>query len=267
MWMTAVITGAAVVYALTATVWYRADVLLVAAEQQSSQGLQGLGNLTTLAGLAGIRSRGGATVEPIAVLRSRDFIGEFIEARGIRSELVEAQPWWARSDSSDEDPREAIQFFIDNVLSVSEDVQTGLVSVSIQWLDPVVAADWANSLVRRVNDRMRERALKQADSHVTYLKQELATANLVTLQQSIGSLLESELQKAMLARVNEEFAFKVIDPAEVPKWRARPSRRQVVAFAVVVGLLVSSLTVLVRQAIRRHRAAESDRQGGQPATS
>ena len=66
-------------------------------------------------------------------------------------------------------------------------------------------------------------------------------------------LSTDELQKAMLARVNQEFAFRVIDKADRPKWRSRPARVQLGALATVVGLLLGSLFVLARHALRENR--------------
>src|SRR5690606_2767647 len=110
-----------------------------------------------------------------------------------------------------------IRYFDDNVRSISEDDETGLVTLTVEWIDPEIAAEWANILVERLNERMRRRALLEAESNVGYLQEELAKTGVVTLQQSISRLLESELQKLMLARGNEEFAFRVIDRAQVPK--------------------------------------------------
>ena len=72
-----------------------------------------------------------------------------------------------------------------------------------------IAAAWATDLVARLNDNMRLRALTEAERNVEYLHGEMAATNVATMRESIGSLLETELQKLMLARGNEEFAFRV----------------------------------------------------------
>ena len=90
----------------------------------------------------------------------------------------------------------------------------------------------------------RQRALAQAESSVNYLKLELERANLLTMQQSVGRLLETELQKAMLAGVNPEFAFRIIDSAQPPNHRSRPRRTQIVVFAFVAGAFLASFAVV-----------------------
>ena len=76
----------AAIYALLATSWYRADVLLAPADPKSTQGLSSqLGNLGGIASLAGLNLSGAnsATNEALAVLQSRDFARAFLEEEGI----------------------------------------------------------------------------------------------------------------------------------------------------------------------------------------
>lgn len=260
-WLGIVITAAcamaAVVHALAATEWYRAEVLLAPAEERSGQGLSG--QLGGLAGLAGISAGGGSNAEALAVLRSRQFLSRFIEDMDLLPVLMaerwdaDAQRWIVEAGDTEPDIRDAVKFMQDNVLSASESSQTRLVTVAVEWTDPEVATTWANALVARLNDRMRQQALAEAEANVAYLQEQLGATTLVTLQQSIGRLLENEMQKLMLARGNEQFAFRVLDPAEVPKQRSRPNRTLIVALAVVLGGMVSVLAIFLRHALRRRQ--------------
>jgi uncharacterized protein involved in exopolysaccharide biosynthesis len=146
--------------------------------------------------------------------------------------------------------RDAIRYFHQNVLRVSENSNTGLITVAVLWTDPDLAAFWAMDFVRRVNARLRERALRQAEANVLYLQQELAKTNVVTLHQAIGRLLETELQKLMLARGNNEFAFRVIDSAYAPKYRERPKRSVIVVAGTLAGGFLGLLWVFVTNALR-----------------
>jgi len=131
------------------------------------------------------------------------------------------------------------------------------VNVSIDWIDPVVATQWANLLIADLNDQMRERSLAEAETNLAYLKKELAAADVVTLQQSIGRLLEAELQKVMLARGKREFAFRVVDTGGVPKWRSSPKRIQLISVAVVAGFILAVFIAFLRHALRERRAADA----------
>jgi uncharacterized protein involved in exopolysaccharide biosynthesis len=102
----------------------------------------------------------------------------------------------------------------------------------------------------RLNERMRAQALKEAETNVAFLQTELGRTSVVTLQQSIGRLLESELQKLMLARGNEEFAFRVIDAASPPKERVRPKRALIAVMGTVLGGLLAVFGVFLLHALR-----------------
>jgi uncharacterized protein involved in exopolysaccharide biosynthesis len=100
---------------------------------------------------------------------------------------------------------------------------------------------------------MRQRALKEAEANVAYLQSALESNKLVPVQQSIGRLLESELQKLMLARGSEDFSFRIVDPATPPDRRARPKRTLIVASAVFLGGVFALLVVFVSNAYSKRR--------------
>jgi uncharacterized protein involved in exopolysaccharide biosynthesis len=258
--ITALCVGLAALYAFTATSWYRAEVLLKLADPKSVQGLSGqLGGLEGLAGLAGINLGSDNTAEPIAVLTSREFTGNFITSQNLLPVLF-AKKWdasakrWKSSRARDQlDVRDGIRYFDKTLRTVTEDRKTKLIRMTVDWTDAETAAAWANLLVERANEHMRQRALTEAQSKVNYLKQELATSNLVTIQQSIGRVLETELQKLMLANVNKEYAFRVIDHAQIPKWRNQPRRFLIVLASCFLGPVIATLSVFARLAFRRAR--------------
>lgn len=227
---TIIFLAAGLAYALLAPQMFRAEAVLGNADKKSVP--TGIGQLGGLANLAGINIGVGSTQEPVAVLRSRGFAREFIEKRGLMPVLLEDEI----SSGDPVDIRDAVTKFVEEVRGISEDRKNGLVTLTVEWRDPKVAADWANSMVDLLNDRMRTKSLEESERNVVYLQKEIASTQLVSLQQSLGRVLETELQKLMLARGNEEFAFKIIDPAVAPKLRSSPRRTMVVAFSLIIGL-------------------------------
>jgi len=243
-----------VVYALVATEWYRAEVLLAPAEERNVSSLQN--QLGGLAALAGMSIGGGDSVEAVATLKSREFARDFIEEYGLLTVFF-ADKWdpanerWLVEDLRKQpDIRDAVRYFHEKLLRVSEDRATGLVTLAIEWTDPVLAAEWASVLVDRLNSRVRERALQEAETNVIYLQKELGQTNVLTLQQAVGRLLESELQKLMLARGTREFAFRVIDTADPPKRHIRPKRVLIVILGALAGGVVALIWVFLGNALR-----------------
>jgi uncharacterized protein involved in exopolysaccharide biosynthesis len=247
----AVFTILSIIYSLSAKTQYRADVVLVPASDEPMPSAMGaLGGLASLAGI-NIGGGGSKAVEALAMLKSKAFAREFIETQKLQQVLLAERGGSGMlgslfSSSGDADPRLALEMFDRGVRSVSEDRKTGLITLSIQWKDANVAANWANAVVRQLNERMRLRALSDSERNVQYLQKELASTNVVSLQQAIGRLLESEMQKIMMARGNEEFAFKVIDAATPPRRQVWPRPVLLAALAMLVGGIFSGVFVLLR---------------------
>jgi uncharacterized protein involved in exopolysaccharide biosynthesis len=242
--------GAAIVASLLPPV-YSANVVL--APVKGDDVLGGLaGSLGGLASLAGIRAGGSGNIEAVAVLRSRDFARAFIEDENLLPVLF-PDNWDAAAGRWKQEPgpdyAQAARFFVGRVRRVDED-RSGLVTLSIDWRDPEQAAAWANLLAARLNDHMRKRALAEAEENVNYLRHEFESTSVVPLQQSIGGLLENEMQKLMLARGNAEFAFRIIDRAEVSRAKLKPRVTLIVVLAAFFGGVFSVFVVLVRDMIR-----------------
>jgi uncharacterized protein involved in exopolysaccharide biosynthesis len=258
--VTLLCTAGATAYAFLAPQWYRADVLLKPTDAKQTQGiLSQLGSLSGLASLAGLNLNDNRVSESIATLKSRELLGGFIQDQNLLPVLF-ARKWdaqakrWKSSDPDDQpDVRDGIKYFRDRVFSVEEDKKNGLVTVQVDWKDPKVAAQWANMLVARVNDSMRSRALAQSEYNVTYLKQELTQASVLAMQQSIGRVLESELQKLLLAKEDPEYAFKILDHAQPPRQRYWPKRPWVIAGGAVLGLIGAGFFAVYRHVLRRER--------------
>jgi len=238
-----VFTLGGVTYSLLAQEWYKADVVLAPAEKKSIGGA--LSQFAGLASLAGVDIPGAGEQEPVAVLKSREFSRAFIEEQRLLPTLLEGRSF----DGDAPDVRDAVNVFDKEIRSVTEDKKTGLVTLSIRWKDPETAASWANLLVKRLNDRLRSQSEAEAARNVAYLQREIAASSVVSLQQSMGRVLEGEMQKLMLARGNEEFAFKVIDRAVPPKQRDAPKRALISIVSLLAGGFLGLLVVFLRKAI------------------
>ena len=68
------------------------------------------------------------------------------------------------------------------------------------------------------------------------------------MQGAISRLLETELQRVMIARGDSQFSFRIVDPAEVPKYRSWPKRSVILAIAILAGGLAGVGAVFVRLA-------------------
>jgi uncharacterized protein involved in exopolysaccharide biosynthesis len=187
-----------------------------------------MSSLSGLAALAGMSvGNDSKKAESLATLQSQALTGRYIQQNNLLP-ILYAHEWDARQGKwKVTDPKKqptlwkAIQFF-KHIRTISTDTKTGLVTLTIRWYDPVLAAKWANGLVRMTNDYEREIALAETDRNKAYLTQQAAATDNVGVKQAIYNLLQSEISKGMIAQGTPEYAFKVIDPAMVAEKPAFP---------------------------------------------
>lgn len=241
-------------YAFLAPKRFKADTLV--APYDSSQGNGGglaqlAGSLGGLASLAGVNLSGGGDKDvSIATLQSRDLILGLIKDENLLPVLF-ADQWIEDKKAWDvDDPKDAptlldgYDLFQKKILKVNEDKKTGLVTLEIEWTDPEQAAHWANEMVRRANAELQKKAVDDSDRHIAYLENQIQQTSLVDMRQSIYSLLENELKTAMVAKGNDQYAFKVIDPAVVPEKKVWPKRALILVLGFMGGLFFAIVGVL-----------------------
>ncbi len=254
-------TGLAVVYALYIPEVFKAETLLAPAHEEKVGASSALSKFGGLASMAGISIPSDSNlVQVLATLQSRKFLKVFIVENKLLPVLFEDiwdeknQAWRVESKESQPNDHKAIGSF-KSILSVDEDKKSGLITLSISWKDPKVAAKWANQLVKQLNEQLREKAITDSRKRVGYLEQELAKTTLQDMRAVLYNLLESEKQKAMLANVNEDFALEVIDPAVAPEVREKPKRKVIVALGGVCGGFLGIFAVFFDQFVRKLKSS------------
>jgi uncharacterized protein involved in exopolysaccharide biosynthesis len=221
---------------------YDASVTMVAADRRSVA--PGAGQLGSLASLAGFSIGASSIQEPIAVLKSRRLAREFIQQNSLLPVLF-SEEWdqaandWRRSLRAEERPtlEDGVTRFVNNVRSIGEDRRTGVVTLTISWRDASVAADWANQYVSLLNSTMKNSATADLKANVEFLKSELTRSELVSLQQSIGRVLDTELQKLTVASGANEYALKVVDSASIATHPASPKKSLLLLLFGFFGLI------------------------------
>jgi hypothetical protein len=206
-----------------------------------------LGGIASL-GLS-VGGNGGAKAEALATLESEILTQRFIKENNLLPVLFpsrnislniwnphpKAPTLWVGS-----------RYFTKAVRSMKERPKTGLVTLTVEWTDGTVAANWANGLVKLANDFLREKANRESELNIAYLSEQLAKTSVVEMRTSISSLIVSEIRKQMLARGSEEYALKVIDPAFAPERAASPQRLLWALAGLCIGLLLSCARIFFR---------------------
>ena len=233
---------------------YRSQAVLSPVGSSSGGGLAALaGQFGGLASLAGLNLGAEDNVaESIAILKSRALTERFIRERNLLP-VIFHDDWDAEKGAWDVDADDVptlargVERFDKSIRTVNQDVETGLVNLSVDWIDPVLARDWAQGLIAEVNADMRGRAIDQSKRNIEFLKGQLEATDAVELRTAVFSVMESEMKNAMMAAVRTDFAFEVIDPPVVPEKPAWPNRILLAVVGFFLGGMIGVLTVLMRR--------------------
>lgn len=251
---------------------YRATVVLSSAETKSAGGSGTLDSLASqfggFASLTGISMRGDSKkAESIAVLQSEVLTRRYVQEQHLLPILF-ADDWdagnkkWTVTDPGRMPTLwKANQLFKKRIRTVTENPKTGLVTLTITWTDPNLAAQWANDLAKATNEYMRSRAIEETERNIRYLNEQANETDIAQVRSAIYAILESEIKNAMLARGTEEYALKIIDPAVPSERHSSPMRAVWLAVALLSGMTFSATLVLLLAARDKTSDGDAHRSG------
>lgn len=267
---TTLFTVLAVFYSLSLPNIYKSEVTLAPASDSSSLKIPGqLGGLAALAGVDLGGKGGDKTALALEILKSREFLGRFIEENDLYVPIMAAKGWDRASDKLLIDPeiyneetkqwvREVQEPFkpkpsvletileFNKLLSVSQDKMSGMVKLNVEYYSPIIAKIWADKLVIRINEEMRNRDLSEAEKSIEYLNEQIQKTNLADIRMMLFSLVEEQTKTKMLANVREEYVLKTIDAAVIAELKSGPKRALIVLMALVLGIVMSIMFLIVR---------------------
>ena len=281
-WLIVGVTTAAAIMAVVIAIMlpniYRAEALLAPNQDQGAGGLAALASqYGGLASLAGINLGGGQADKTglgLEVLKSRKFVGDFIERHDLLVPLMAAEGWDAESGELKIDPddydiaakkwvrevsppkktipstQEAYEEFSD-LFSVSQDKKSGFVTVSVEHYSPTVARQWVDWLVDDLNSEIMRQDVSEAEQAIEYLNKQIASTSLAELQTVFFRLIEEQTKTVMLAKVSSEYLLKTLDPAVAPEEKDKPKRALIAVLGTLLGGFLGIVIVLVRSSLSK----------------
>jgi uncharacterized protein involved in exopolysaccharide biosynthesis len=236
---------------------YQVTAVLMPETTERGMNLTGLAS-SSLASLASGFGIGGpanpGAEEALAVLQSREFTEKFIADENLLPQLF-PRKWNASAHlwkvPPDERPTlaEAYEYFDKKIRTITDDRQTGLVTLKIEWTNPKEAADWANELIHLLNQEMRTRAITKADAALLFLNSQLQKTSTVEVRNALGYLMEAQLKKRMIAQVTPDYSLQFVAPpvgsdGAKPVW---PKKILLLVLGPPVGLVIGLLLTLFWQ--------------------
>ena len=278
--ITAVFAVGSVFYALSVPNQYRATALLAPAQSDGGGLSSALGQLGGLASLAGVSIGGGESSESQIAqesMRSWSFVEMFIADNDLSVEVYAAESWnkssntlaidddvydttqqsWLIEDDNGElRPPTSWELFerFQEMLSVSEDKKSGLVSVSIEYYSPQVAKDWLDLYVSSINEHMQSRQVAKVSNNISYLEAQIDKTSIAEMREVFYTIIEEQTKNKMVAEASPDYAFVAVSPSMVPEQKSQPKRALICILGTLLGGMLSVLLVLVN-----HYARGSDK--------
>jgi len=272
--ITGFVAACAVLFALWLPNIYESKALLAPKDESGAGGLAGLarqyGGLASLAGI-NIGGGGGASSKAMIAqqkIQSLDFFTRHLYEKIVR-DLMAVDHWdsvsgaliynsnvfdpksqvWTREVSPPRQAKPSVQeahkAFLE-VLSLTEDKQTSLITIAIKHQSPVVAQAWIALIIEAVTEELRGSDIEEARRSIAFLEQQREQTSLVSLDEVFAQLIEEQTKTIMLANVSKDYVFSVIDPAVVPELKTEPQRALICVLGTLLGGMLAVLLVLVR---------------------
>tara|TARA_B100001769_G_C22094474_1_gene590386 strand:+ start:673 stop:1605 length:933 start_codon:yes stop_codon:yes gene_type:complete len=277
--ITAVFAFASVIYALSVPNQYKAVTVLAPAQSDNSDLKGTLSQMSGLASLAGVSvdTRSSEVKTAQEIMQSWSFIEGFIAENNIALEVYAAEEWSRGSNELQFDDSlydtETKTWLIKNdntgelgpptswtlfesfseILAVSADKKTGLVTVSIEYYSPQIAKQWLDMYVAAINAHMQQRQMAKVTNNINYLEAQINKTSIAQMREIFYNIIEEQTKNKMLAEASPDYVFVTVSPSMVPEVKSQPTRYIICILGTLLGGMLSVLLVLVM-----HYAKKSD---------
>ena len=262
-WLLLGVTGACILSALAGSYFiapqYRAVTILAPTEgvwdgtslSGANRVISRINDARVLDGIP-VDSMSVRNAEAIGILRSRVLAAELIRRENLlpvifSNDWKKARKTW-KSRNPNEQPTiwQGVRYFSEHIRRVSFDSSTGLVSLSVTWKNPQLAAKWTVELVALANQYARTSAMRRVKQKLAYFNRELAHTSVAQQKQVLFGLIRSELDREMMVKGSRDYALRVIDPPAIPVLPQFPRPLELLALGIVVGVILSTWLISER---------------------
>ncbi|MDB4020962.1 Wzz/FepE/Etk N-terminal domain-containing protein [Litorivicinus sp.] len=234
------------------------------------------GGLASLAGIAVPPASQSETGLLLEILQSRDFVSKFIKDERLEPRLLALLSYdplykverlnqeiydqdigkWLRKVNLPRKSEPSEQELYDVFLKKFEVKRIGtsqIISISFEHQSPLLGFDIVSKIIQRLDDYSRQKDKRKFENAIEYLAAQLSETRLVEVERVLYQMIESHTKKLMLAEVNSDYAFQVIDRAYIPEKKSGPRRSFMVISSSLIGALLGGFFILILAAFRKHK--------------
>ena len=271
---------AILLFSLTLPNMYKSSILLSPQKQEQSGGLSSLaGQFGGLASVAGI-NLGGSVDETgvyLEIIKSKDFLYEFIKNNNAKVNLFAAKKWDKESNTLklDESVYKNSQWLVDDKtqktleptlyetyelflkkLTINQDKITGLVEIEFEHINPHTSKKYVENIAKLINKSVREREIAEKKESIKFLNEQLSKTNVAEMKNVFYTIIEEQTKAMLLAEVRKEFAFKIIESPIVEEQKSAPNRAVICILGAFFSVFFICSIILLVHFIRENKVPE-----------
>ncbi len=255
-----------VIFSLSLTEYYKSESILTIEDTDVSLSSQipGLGALSTF----GIMSpQGDKSFEAIEMINSRDFLKHLLNFDGVMSSIMASTKYdkdngkllfdddlydsekdlWTEGEKPTH-----LEVYEEYVDMVSASINSsGFISIKVEHISPFFAQELLSLIIQETNELAREKEIKKANATLAYLKNEISSASLSAVNNSLSRLMEVHYNKLITARLNQDYLLVPLEKPFVPERKSKPNRPLICILGTILGSLLTIFWVILRDSIKR----------------
>lgn len=212
-----------------ATPYYTSSIVIAPREAEGPSSADLLSKLGGLGSMVGATlGVGGASNmdKTVLVMRSGDFIGDFIQKYQILP-LLFPNEWdsttsqWIETDpEAQPNLLRGIVKFNEDVLVIIKDPTAGVMTISITIQGEGRSKKWVDLFLAETNAYLKQSILTKSIRNQKFLRQRMSRTHSPIILEKVQSLLAYEIEKEMLA---DDLSFDVIESSVVPNKASKPN--------------------------------------------
>ncbi len=250
---------------------YKSSMILAPAQKDGGGQLGALtsqfGGLAALAGIS-VGKEADKTEQALALIKSWPFLENVINKYDLGPALIAAKSFdkttkqvtykeslynaeekeWVASSfkNSAGTPSSWILYKkMGSSINVSSDKKTGLITISLSHLSPVVAKEWLELLVREVNLHFQRIDKEDAKRNINYLQEKIVETSVAEMQNVFFNMIEAQMKVLMLTERSDDYLFRVVVRPMVPEEKDFPKRILFLGGGVIVGFILWCCSVAI----------------------
>ena len=237
--------------------WYRAQATITPVPPTVPMSTGGAGDMLegVGGGLASIFNFGGASdtltlsQRYIAIMNSYAFTMDLMNKYHLERRVIAS-----RSKNAPTISKWGLHKQIASRFSSEYDYKSGNLSLYFLDTSPESAQRVLGYYLDSLRDKLRNEEVQSATSAAESLQEEVRKTSDALLQTQLYELMARQIQRAKVAQVQADFAFKMVEPPVVPDYYYLPSARRNAVLASVVTFVLICIWILASDFIRRAKS-------------